>query len=196
MVARSDELLRNTQSPVTLYTVGHGARSAAEFLDAVRAFGIDYVVDVRAYPASRRHPHFSRQAFAPFLGEAGMGYRWLGEALGGFRRGASSSVHTALASAQLRAYADHMNTAPFRAGITELLALAHARPTAMLCAERQPQHCHRAMISDYLTAHGVPVIHVLDPLQAFSHQLNSAVRWGRDQLIYDRGGDGQLEWEF
>lgn len=192
----SEDQLGHARLAVCLYTIGHGARSAAEFLDVLRAFGVECIVDVRAYPGSRRHPHYSRQALASYLDEAGMGYHWLGEALGGFRRGASMSVHGALSSASLRAYAEHMSSAAFRAGIGELLALARVRPTAMLCAERQPQQCHRAMISDYLTVNGIPVIHILDPAQGLPHRLNPTARWAQDRLLYDRGGRGQLEWEF
>lgn len=196
MDTSSVDQLGYARSSVCLYTIGHGARSAAEFLDVLRSFGVECIADVRAYPVSRRHPHYSRQALASYLDEAGMGYRWLGEALGGFRRGASVSVHTALASASLRAYAEHMSSAAFRAGIGELLALACVKPTAMLCAERQPQQCHRAMISDHLTVNGITVIHLLDSVQSLPHRFNPTARWAQERLLYDRGGRGQLEWEF
>jgi uncharacterized protein (DUF488 family) len=39
----------------TLYTIGHGARSAAELISMLREAGIDTLVDVRAFPASKRN---------------------------------------------------------------------------------------------------------------------------------------------
>jgi len=183
-------------SDLTLYTVGHGARTAAEFVELLRAAAIGRIADVRSYPVSRRHPQFSQKTLAPFLVEGAIDYCWLGKALGGFRHGSTPSIHTALANASSRAYADHMSSMAFQKGMAELLALARIRPTAMLCAERSPQHCHRAMISDYLTAQGVAVIHIVDEGQRMPHCLSGGARWTGGRLIYDRGSSQQLGWEF
>ena len=43
------------------------------------------LIDVRAFPVSRRHPQFSREPLAATLGEAGIQYEWHGKALGGYR---------------------------------------------------------------------------------------------------------------
>jgi len=184
-------------SDLTLYSVGHGARSAAEFIDLLRSAAIGCIADVRSYPVSRRHPQFSQKILAPFLDQVAIGYRWLGKALGGFRHhGATPSIHTALANASSRAYADHMSSREFQEGMAELLALARIRPTAMLCAERHPQHCHRAMMSDYLTVNGIAVIHIVDEDQRMPHYLGGGARWTGGRLIYDRGSSQQLEWVF
>ena len=179
-----------------LYSVGHGGRSAEEFSELLGASAIECVVDVRAYPASRRHPQFSQQALIAFLEKAGIGYRWMGEALGGFRQGSTNSIHTALTTDGLRAYADHMNSGVFQEGITELLDCASLRPTAMLCAERVPHHCHRAMISDYLTANGIAVIHIVAGDQRIPHHFSHLARWTQGRIIYDQEGQTQLGWEF
>ena len=191
---RHDPLGDSSFAP-TLYTVGHGGRTADEFIDLLRIAAIDGIADVRAYPTSRRHPHFAQTALAPLLGEAGIAYEWLGKALGGFRRRASSSVHSALAEDSLRAYAEYMNSAAFQDGIIHLLLHARLRSTAILCAERLPAHCHRALISDYLTVNGVPVIHVLDDGHVVPHRLSRLVRCKSGRLIYDRGCE-QLGWKF
>jgi uncharacterized protein (DUF488 family) len=196
METQYDDSPGELPSALTLYSVGHGARSAAEFLGLLRAAAIGCIADVRSYPVSRRHPQFSQKTMAPFLDEYAIGYRWLGKALGGFCHGSRSLIHTALARDSSRAYADHMSSTVFQEGITELLALARVRPTAMLCAERLPQQCHRAMISDCLTAKGIAVIHIVDKGQRVSHCLNGVARWVQGQLIYDRESSQQLEWEF
>jgi len=191
-----DDPLGEPPSAHTVYTVGHGARSAAEFVDLLRAAAIGCIADVRSYPVSRRHPQFSQKTLAPFLDGYAIGYRWLGKALGGFRHGAAPSIHTSLACASSRAYADHMSSTAFQGGIAELLVLARVRATAILCAERLPQLCHRAMISDFLTAKGIAVIHIVDGGQHMPHCLNGVARWAHGRLIYDRGSGHQLEWEF
>ena len=186
---------REATSVPTVYTVGHGDRSVAELIALLRTHSITGIADIRAYPASRRHPQFNRSALAAALDKVDVAYCWLGESLGGYRRGAATSVHTALTEASLRAYADHMQTDAFQAGITTLLAHAAQCTVAMLCAERRPEQCHRALVADYLTAQAVPVVHVLTAGQQCPHRLSPLARHDGGQLIYDRG-DVQLNWEF
>ena len=63
--------------------MGHGARSAVAFVFLLRQARIARLVDVRAYPVSRRHPQFTRDALSQSLREAGIAYDWQGRGLGG-----------------------------------------------------------------------------------------------------------------
>ena len=67
-----------------LHTLGTGSRSAEEFLGLLRAHNLEMVADVRSFPKSR-FPHFRREVLAQSLGEAGIGYAYLGKELGGRR---------------------------------------------------------------------------------------------------------------
>lgn len=184
-------------SPVTtLYTVGHGNRSAEEFLEILHSIAIDSLVDIRAYPASRRHPQFSRTRLAPILNKAGINYDWHGKALGGFRQVSSASIHTALTSDSLRGYAEYMSSPAFKDGIAELLLSYRQTSIVMLCAERLPEHCHRALLADYLTAMGISVRHILGKDVIVVHHLNRLVRWEHGRLIYDQADNRQLGWNF
>src|SRR5512143_3069425 len=69
---------------VIVYTLGHSTLDLAGFLGLLAAHGITGIVDVRRYPASRRHPHFTAEQLASALPEAGVRYDWL-PALGGRR---------------------------------------------------------------------------------------------------------------
>jgi len=55
----------------TIFTIGHGNRAIGEFVALLREAGIECVVDVRACPASRRHPQFARAALGKSLAAAG-----------------------------------------------------------------------------------------------------------------------------
>lgn len=151
--------------------------------------GIKCLVDVRAFPASRRHPHFARAALEESLPRAGMRYVWEGQALGGRRRLAEGSPNIALRNSSFRAYADHMATGEFREGIERLLELGRAAPAAVVCAERLPWQCHRYLISDYLLAGGHPVVHLVNPGTEQAHRLSSIARMREGRLLYD--GDTQ-----
>jgi uncharacterized protein (DUF488 family) len=172
---------------MTLYTIGHGNRAIGEFLGLLREAGIECLVDVRAYPTSRRHPQFSREALEKLLAEAGIRYAWEGKALGGRRKPVPDSPHVALRSAAFRAYADYMETAEFSAGLERLLEVAGKARAAVMCAERLPWECHRNLISDSLAARGVRVLHLMDKGESREHALNPVARREGDRLIYDGG---------
>jgi uncharacterized protein (DUF488 family) len=171
---------------VTVYTLGHSTRSAEEFMTLLREHGIAGIADVRRFPASRRHPHFGREALAEMLAAAGLHYDWL-PALGGRRAPRPDSPHTAWREPAFRAYADHMETEEFRGGLDQLVRLAGARPTAVMCAEAVPWRCHRQLISDALVARGLPVLHVLGPGAPKPHALSRHARLDGDRLVYDVG---------
>ena len=88
-----------------------------------------------------------------------------------------------------------MTSVSFQAGIAELLSRANMALTAVLCAERLSQHCHRSLIADYLVATGIPVIHLLDAEHKMSHRLSALARWEQGRLVYDQGGRRQMNLE-
>jgi uncharacterized protein (DUF488 family) len=142
------------------------------------------VADVRRHPGSRRHPHFAASALRATLSGAGLAYDWL-PALGGRRVPRPDSPHVAWRLAAFRGYADHMDTEEFRAGLAALLALAAARPTAVLCAEAVPWRCHRQLVADALVARGVEVTHILDAHVARAHTLSRFARVDGGRVVYD-----------
>ena len=93
---------------------------AARFLELLAAHGIGAIADVRRYPASRRHPHFAREALAAALRAGGHTYLWL-EDLGGRRSARADSPHVAWRNAAFRAYADHMETPEFATALARLI---------------------------------------------------------------------------
>lgn len=179
-------------SSLTVYTIGHGNRSMDEFSDVLKRSEITCLIDVRAFPGSRRHPHFGREALGNALPALGVRYLWEGKALGGRRRARPDSPHRALRNESFRAYADHMETEEFRAGIERLLQHASAERIAIMCAERLPWQCHRFMISDYLVAEGVAVLHAIDASAPRPHRLRPEARVSDGRLIYDGQTQSEL----
>ena len=86
----------------------------------------------------------------------------------------------------MRAYADHMATEEFRRGVNQLVQLAQHAPTVIMCAEKHPEHCHRALLADYLVLQGIDVIHIVDDTEIRQHHLSPFARRESAQLIYDR----------
>ena len=167
----------------TIWTVGHSTRPIADFLALLAAHGIQALIDVRRFPASRRSPHFNQEAFAQALATAGIAYVFLPE-LGGLRKPRPASRNTAWRNAGFRGYADHMETVEFQKGMEQLLAMARSKPTVIMCAEARWWRCHRALIADYLKAQGSKVIHILAPGKSEMHPYTSAARMSEGKLSY------------
>ncbi len=175
----------------TLYTIGHGNRPMDEFIPLLVERAIQTLVDVRAQPHSSRFPLFTMDALREAMEKLGIVYHWAGRQLGGRRSAQTDSRHDALDEG-LRGYADYMETDWFEKGANQLVNLATRSPTAMLCAERAPERCHRRLIADYLVLRGVEVIHLIERNEARAHSLSSEARRESAQLIYDRHVDAEL----
>jgi uncharacterized protein (DUF488 family) len=181
-----------SQDNLTLYTIGHSNRPLDEFLALVVAHAIRCLADVRAFPSSRRWPHFNRAPLASALDAHGIRYLWI-PALGGRRHGEprADSPHTAWTVDAFRNYADHTESEEFATGLDLLLAAAREQRTAFMCAEALYWRCHRRLIADRLLVSGHQVLHIEGRGRAIAHRLPDFARVVGGRLIYD--GGTQLE---
>jgi uncharacterized protein (DUF488 family) len=168
----------------TLYTIGHSTRTLDELIEALRAHQIQTLVDIRAFPMSRRLPQFNRDSLEETLPAAGIRYVWM-KALGGYRKKTlDDSPNIALRNQSFRNYADYMLTPEFDQAMAELIALAGNSRTAYMCAERVYFRCHRMLVSDWLVAHGHEVLHIDGPGPVKQHSLTADARIVDGRLIY------------
>lgn len=130
-----------------LLTVGHGTLEADALARLLSKAGVQRMVDIRSLPGSRRHPQFNSEVMAGWLLEAGFTYRWEPR-LGGRRKEKGDSPNVGLRNPSFRAYADHMRTPEFSAGLHALLEEAEAERTACMCAESLWWRCHRRLVAD------------------------------------------------
>ncbi|MCS7117010.1 MAG: DUF488 domain-containing protein [Nitrososphaerota archaeon] len=128
-----------------VYTIGHGKRKREAFLELLKEHGIDILVDVRRWPRSRIG-YFSKESLEKWLPEANVRYVWLGDELGGYRRGG---------------YEEYMHSRAFLEGIAHILRLAEDGRVCLMCLEISPNYCHRRFISHHLNRLGVNIVHIL-----------------------------------
>jgi uncharacterized protein (DUF488 family) len=166
-----------------LFTVGHSNRSFEEFLELLKAHGVEQVIDVRSIPKSRHNPQFERIALAKGLRQRRIGYRWL-KKLGGRRHAKKDSPNTWWRNAAFRGFADYMATAPFAEGLTTLEEAAAEKCVAIMCAEAVPWRCHRSLIADALTKRKWTVCHITSRTSARKHLANPSLRVRRGVLEY------------
>jgi uncharacterized protein (DUF488 family) len=163
-----------------VFTVGHGVRPAAELVETVREAGRETLVDVRRHPFSRRNPQFNQGALRAVLAELGIEYRHAPE-LGGLRSNEEGEeAFACVRIAAYRSYAARMRREEWQAALAR--ELAQPAPVFM-CSESRWERCHRRLISDFLSARGHEVVHLLGPGQQDCHRLYHGCE-GRDGRLY------------
>jgi uncharacterized protein (DUF488 family) len=170
----------------TIWTAGHSNHPFEEFVAILGAHGIERVIDVRRFPASRKWPHFNAASLATSLPEAGIDYAGAPE-LGGRRKARPDSPHTAWRVEAFRGYADFMDTAEFAAGLDRVRALARERRSVLMCAEALPWRCHRSLIADALLARGWVVLEILSEREARPRRLPAFARVEGTRVVYGGG---------
>ncbi len=141
-----------------VYSLGTSIRSGDEFVRLLRCYGVELVVDVRRFPVSR-FEHFNQQELARLLAEKGIGYLYLGDKLGGYRRGG---------------YPAFVNSEEFNKGMEMLEIAASEKVSAIVCAERLPWRCHRRFIAAELEKKGWEVKHIINENRVWSPKGYSA----------------------
>jgi uncharacterized protein (DUF488 family) len=139
----------------SIFTLGTSNRSWQEFINLLRAYKIEMVIDVRSFPTSK-FDHFKRESLNPSLGEAGFGYSYLGKELGGYRK---------------EGYEAYTQTLPYLVGMELLERMSSRCRSAVLCAERLPWRCHRCFIGRSLQERGWEVTHIIDEKRIWKDKI-------------------------
>ena len=138
------------------FTIGHSNHSAEKFNRLVKGHGIEVLVDTRSRPYSRHAPRFNARALEAALSKDGIGYLFLGGALGGRPEGgefydAKGRVEYALIGCS-QAFLD---------GISRLEQEIRSRTVALLCSEEDPARCHRRLlVGRALEERGITLLHI------------------------------------
>lgn len=138
-----------------IYTIGHSTRKLEEFIEILKNFKIEVLIDIRHFPHSRRNPQFNKEILEKELPKEGIDYLWL-EKLGGFRKGG---------------YLAYMETENFKEGLKEIIKIAEKNLTVIMCAEILWFKCHRRFVSDKLKELGFEVIHIFNKNKTQEHKF-------------------------
>lgn len=164
-------------------TVGHSTRPIDEFLELLKAHGVQCVIDVRSVPKSRRNPQFGQDALRRSLAGAGIGYTHV-PALGGLRKARPDSPNAGWRNASFRGYADHMQTPQFAQALEAVIDRGRTQCIALMCAEAVPWRCHRSLIADALIARGIVVEDIASPTRRTPHRLTPFARVNGSEVTY------------
>lgn len=136
-------------------TIGHSNHSLDEFIGLLSRHKVVALADVRSAPYSRFVPHFGREPLAAAVRAAGTQYMYLGRELGGRPQDPSCYVDGRVD------YEAASHTPAFRRGIERVANASAERRIALMCAEKDPIDCHRALlVAPALAGEGMAVVHI------------------------------------
>ncbi len=162
-----------------VYTIGHSTHSMEKLLELLARHEITAVADVRSRPYSRFNPQFNRESIAPALKAGGIAYVFLGQELG-----ARSEDQSCYVEGKVQ-YDLLAQTDLFRAGVQRVVEGISKYRLALMCAEKDPLVCHRAiLVCRHLVARRVQVGHILEDGRIESHE-DALVR-----LLRENGSQG------
>lgn len=122
----------------TVWTIGYGQRPFDDIERDLADLGISMIIDIRARRDDTRTPDYDHRRLEELASEAGIGYRWMGSTLS---EESSIEIDTA---------------------VDNLIAIASASRTVVLCREPDASRCHRStIVAPALVARDVAVLHIL-----------------------------------
>jgi uncharacterized protein (DUF488 family) len=126
----------------TLFTIGHSSHKLEYFLQLLKKYGINCVVDVRSMPFSKYTVQFNKDNLKRFLLSSGVHYLFMGEEFGARRE--DRSLYTK------EGYLDFekvIKTKLFYNGVERVEAgIKKGFRIAFMCTEKDPIDCHRNIL--------------------------------------------------
>jgi uncharacterized protein (DUF488 family) len=138
-----------------IYTIGHSNITQESFIELLKLFKIQLVVDVRSSPYSKYVPHFNRENINKTLKNNNIRYMFLGSYVGGKPKD-MKYYKDGKVDCDLIARSEH-----YKEGIDKIMALDRDDNIVLMCGEEDPKSCHRHnLITQSLLKKGFEVIHI------------------------------------
>lgn len=166
-----------------VYTIGHSTHPIETFVQMLRSFGVETLIDIRTLPWSRKFPRFNQDELSLALQQAWIAYMYLKD-LWGRRKAKKDSHNAAWKNVSFRWYADHMETQEWRDALHILEEYASASVVAYMCAEAVWWRCHRALVSDALKVRWRTVRHIMWVDKKTEHPYTSPAKVNDWKLSY------------
>ena len=140
-----------------IHTIGYQQRAGVELVGALVAARVEFLVDVRAVPMSRK-PDFRKNRLIALLEEGGIRY------VGMPGLGTPKFLRDKLAADKnydefFDVFRDHLSSV--EAHVESLARLAQRKRVSLMCFERDPNECHRLAVADRVSSLvASPVVHL------------------------------------
>ncbi|MGN1350189.1 MAG: DUF488 family protein [Anaerovoracaceae bacterium] len=153
-----------------LFTIGHSQHEIDYFMKLLKKYHIDSVCDVRSIPYSKYAGQYNRENIEKTIARSGMQYAFMGASFGA--RPAEKALYCEEGCLDFERV---RKSEGFLRGFHHVMqGLQQGRNIALMCTEKDPFDCHRAiLVSRAFALAGVEVNHILaDGTLQHQNQLN------------------------
>lgn len=142
----------------TIYTVGHSTHQLGYFLELLREYNVNCIVDVRSSPASAYNPQYNQEPFKNFLKKNRITYLHFPEEFG-----ARQTDRDLLDEEGILDFVKVRKSWAFNKGLERIWqGVEKGFVIAIMCSEGNPLDCHRfSMVSVGLENDGFAVKHIM-----------------------------------
>lgn len=151
-----------------LYTIGHSQHDVEYFIDMLRKYSINYVLDVRSTPYSQFAENYNRENIKAALKKARIEYFFMGNYFG-----ARPEDRTLYSKDGYLDFEKARKSAKFQNGVDNVIkGIRAGNNISLMCTEKDPLECHRAiMVARTFFDKGVDVQHILADSSLQSHDV-------------------------
>jgi uncharacterized protein (DUF488 family) len=140
----------------SLYSIGHGNKSIDTFIDELKYFGINFLIDIRSKPYSKYSPQFNQNELKFSLLDKKITYTFMGDVLGGLPDDSScyTNGHVDYEKLKVKDF--------FKEGLNRLITANEKKiKVAIMCSESNPEECHRTkLIGEELKKNNITLNHI------------------------------------
>lgn len=150
-----------------LYTIGHSQHPFDFFLQLLKAYNVNYILDVRSTPYSKYAEAYNRNKVEKRLQRHEIRYWFMGNFFG-----ARPSKRELYSKDGYLDFEKVMKSEQFQKGMDSVFkGLNLGNNIALMCTEKDPMDCHRAiMVARAFSLEGMDVKHILQDGQIQTQQ--------------------------
>lgn len=143
----------------TIYSIGHGNKSANDLVNELKSFNIKFLLDIRSKPYSKWSPHFNKDKIEKELAQHDIKYVFIGDHLGGLPEDRTCYDING------KVIYDRIKEKDFfKEGLKRLItANEKGVLIAIMCSESNPLQCHRSKLigAELLSNENISVKHIV-----------------------------------
>jgi len=152
----------------TVFSIGHGNKKIEDFIQELKAFEIQFLLDIRSKPFSKWNPQFNQNELKFKIEENVIKYVFVGDTLGGLPEDRSCYDYNGKVVYDLIKEKDF-----FKEGL-ERLTIANEKQIkiAIMCSESKPEECHRSkLIGQELLKKKISLKHIISDKMVKSQEM-------------------------
>ena len=150
-----------------IFTVGHSNHDLDYFMDLIKKYNIDTLIDVRSIPASKYNPQYNKDGLSYSLKKDNIKYLHFDKEFGG-----RHDDEIFLDNDGIVNFESFRKSHQFQSGVERVdIGIEKGYKIALMCSEGDPLDCHRfSMVSVYLEEIGISVKHIMKDGSLKTHQ--------------------------